>query len=405
MDRQDIDALLIGALYGELTPAEEARLTAHLESHPADRSALDDLKSARQAVRESRIFDLQKEPPQAVSALLLQEAHRRAPRAAASSDAKEGWFYRLTRVFLAHPAMAAAAMLVLVVGVAGTLYVKKGDSFAEQKAAAPAAPEVAAPAEAPAAGRGFAETGSAAGSAYRVDLDDTVIDNKPQPTTTATAGESQATPQREREASDQPAGKLAAKDSFRREAAKSKQSIVVGTPRPQPKELDEPRAKASRKGGEARFDDAETASGGDRMMIGGGGGAAPAGTQQAAPRPTASAPQLSPPPPPPRAAQTKAAKKEAQPAPADRPAAAKDSALIAWAKAEHNRAIALAGNGDCRGAARLAVGVESRAPGYYAQYMATDRALKRCQAYVAAEREADAKRATKAPASKRATDE
>ena len=47
MDRQDIDALLIGALYGELTPADEARLAAHLDSHPTDRGALDDLKSAR----------------------------------------------------------------------------------------------------------------------------------------------------------------------------------------------------------------------------------------------------------------------------------------------------------------------------------------------------------------------
>ena len=30
---QDIDALLIGALYGELTPAEEAKLQMHFESH------------------------------------------------------------------------------------------------------------------------------------------------------------------------------------------------------------------------------------------------------------------------------------------------------------------------------------------------------------------------------------
>src|SRR5690606_11114405 len=106
MDRQDIDALLIGALYGELTPADEARLATHLESHPTDRGALDDLKSARAAVRESRIFD-QLEPPQAISALLLQEAHRRAPkRAASDGERKESWFYRFTRVFLAHPAMA-----------------------------------------------------------------------------------------------------------------------------------------------------------------------------------------------------------------------------------------------------------------------------------------------------------
>src|SRR6187551_3718040 len=126
MDRQDIDALLIGALYGELTPADEARLAAHLDSHPTDRGALDDLKSARTAVRESRIFELQVDPPQAVSALLLQEAHRRAPKRAPERDEKEGWFYRFSRMFLAHPAMAAAAMLVLVVGVAGTVYMKKG---------------------------------------------------------------------------------------------------------------------------------------------------------------------------------------------------------------------------------------------------------------------------------------
>src|SRR6185503_20838833 len=107
-DRMDIDALLIGALYGELTPADEARLTAHLDSHPTDRGALDDLKSARAAVRESRFFDVQLDPPQAVSALLLQEAHRRAPKRAmsATSEEKESWFFRFTKMFLAHPAMA-----------------------------------------------------------------------------------------------------------------------------------------------------------------------------------------------------------------------------------------------------------------------------------------------------------
>ena len=131
VDRQDIDALLIGALYGELTPAEEARLQAHLESHPADRSALDDLKSARTAVRESRILELQADPPQSVSALLLQEAHRRAPRNAPERHAKEGWFARFVRLFAMHPAMAAAASLVLVIGVAGTLYMTHGPEVAE----------------------------------------------------------------------------------------------------------------------------------------------------------------------------------------------------------------------------------------------------------------------------------
>src|SRR5512135_328633 len=115
MDRQDIDALLIGALYGELTPADEARLAAHLESHPADKSALDGLKVARDAVKQSRIFDVQADPPQAISAVLLQEAARRAPKApktAGDPERRESWFHRFLRSFASHPAMAAAAMLV-----------------------------------------------------------------------------------------------------------------------------------------------------------------------------------------------------------------------------------------------------------------------------------------------------
>ncbi|MEO7736066.1 MAG: hypothetical protein ABIY55_34230 [Kofleriaceae bacterium] len=127
VDRTEIDALLISALYGELTPADEARLTAHLESHPADRTALADLTQTRAAVRDSRILSFHFEPPQSVSAMLLREAARRAPRQV-SEDA--GWFHRFTRSFMAHPAMAAAAMLVLVVGVAGTLYVRHGDLYA-----------------------------------------------------------------------------------------------------------------------------------------------------------------------------------------------------------------------------------------------------------------------------------
>jgi hypothetical protein len=139
INRMDIDALLIGALYGELTPVEEARLTAHLESHPADRTVLADLRQTRVAVHESRILTVQFEPPQSVSALLLQEAARRAPTPA---RAVVSWFHRFTRSFLMHPAMAAAAMLVLVVGVAGTVYVRRGDQFAEMAAPAATARQV-----------------------------------------------------------------------------------------------------------------------------------------------------------------------------------------------------------------------------------------------------------------------
>ena len=130
LESQEIDALLISALYGELTPAEETRLEAHLGSHPADKSALAALTSTREAVRSSRILQIQLDPPQSVSALLMQEAARRAPK----GEEREGWFARLARSFMAHPAMAAAAMLVVVVGVATLVQNRKGDHFAESSA-------------------------------------------------------------------------------------------------------------------------------------------------------------------------------------------------------------------------------------------------------------------------------
>ncbi len=135
VERQDIDALLISALYGELTPSEETRLAAHLDSHPGDRTALADLTHARGLVRESRLFQIQLDPPQSVSTLLMNEARRCAPK----PEVKEGWFARFVRSFAAHPAMAAAAMLVVMLGVATFVTRKKAD-FADSTA--PAGPEV-----------------------------------------------------------------------------------------------------------------------------------------------------------------------------------------------------------------------------------------------------------------------
>ncbi len=206
VDRTDIDALLIGALYGELTPADEARLMAHLESHPVDRTALDNLTRTRAAVRDSRILAFQAEPPQSISALLLQEASRRAPRAATERSETATWFQRFVRSFMAHPAMAAAATLVLVIAAVGTFYLRGADQFAQSEppaleratspgttassapagVTAPGAPAAVAPAPEPeAAGAGNAtgdsigtlagsSRGLAAGSGvYPARLDDT----------------------------------------------------------------------------------------------------------------------------------------------------------------------------------------------------------------------------------------
>lgn len=149
----DFDALLIGALYGELSAVEESRLQAHLAAHPADQQIMRELTRTREAIRESAALAIV-EPPQAISALILQEAARRAPKFAvepATAESGSRWM-RFLSSFLAHPALAAAAMVVVVVGVFGTMYLRNkhqvSESLLSSKAMDPA-PPAAAPTTAP----------------------------------------------------------------------------------------------------------------------------------------------------------------------------------------------------------------------------------------------------------------
>jgi hypothetical protein len=427
MDRQDIDALLIGALYGELTPADEARLATHLDSHPADRGALDDLKVARQAVVDSRIFAVQLDPPQALSALLLQEAHRRAPKRAAVAEEKESWFYRFTRSFLAHPAMAAAAMLVLVLGGAGIMYMKKGDQFASQEVSSR---EVAAPAEAPAIQQDIAP---AAGSAAPMNAG---LYEGAQGTASVNAdpaAENKAAESASDRWEGQHAGAGDGADQAKLKKAAPSRGITVGTDKGMVKELE--RAKGA-KNDDYGFGDLSGTSESAPGAASGGGGRATNGvtTGAALDRADSNEQQIyaQPPPPPstpnraaaaptatttPRAPEavapdakkspakvatsTKTASEKPADAPAPKQEAKADSSLIAWAKGEHARAVALAQKGECTAAAKLALGVSSRASDYYAQYMATDRALKQCAQYINAERDKDAERSAKSRAQKR----
>ena len=382
MDRQDIDALLIGALYGELTPADEARLAAHLESHPADRGALDDLKTARSAVRESRIFDVQVDPPQAISALLLQEAHRRAPKRVVRADEKEGWFARFTRAFLAHPAMAAAAMLVLVVGVAGTLYLKKGDQLAEKEVAtqhaldraAPAAGSAAAvenekaPEEAPSTPPDAPEPAAAAdkgGEGYNVGL--------AEKDATSRGGKQT---DRKREEPAPPKAKVAEKPQQTQPQKKAAvRGIAVETKQPQPKELAKGDAEA-----QLGYESNDIAAA--KSATTGAGGAAAPGGAAAGPAPRAAAQ-----PPPPAAT------------PASPPA---DPSLIAWAKQTLEQAATLAQQGGkCDRAAQLVQQIAERAPAFYSANVASDRRLKGCQSYITKLRDQQAEEKNKSRASKR----
>jgi hypothetical protein len=433
MDRPDIDALLIGALYGELTPADEARLAAHLESHPADKSALEGMKATRDNVRASRIFEVQAEPPQAVSALLLQEAARRAPRRAPDVEQRESWFHRFTRSFMAHPAMAAAAMLVLVVGVAGTLYMRNGDHFADKTVAAPEATVTTERADNVAMARSDAQApasdqpAAAAGSAYAVDL---AQEQQLQRGKDAEKGEETAKADRKLETpkgtttTTKPDPGVVDGDFAKapKHSASKKGYVEVTTPDRQPKELDKNDEGGEIAAGPAYGTATGTAGGGRAgapATTGAIGGVSSANGAPAAPPPpppqVAAAPmdekpvaKTTAPPPKPTASPSKVAKAPAQAPiaqPQQPPGPATDTGLLAWAKAQHRTAVAKVKDGDCGSAATLAVQVKNRAPDYYAQYMQGDRDLKACNAYINDAELRNESANSKQKATKRASDE
>ncbi|CAN5171667.1 hypothetical protein BH11MYX1_BH11MYX1_18490 [soil metagenome] len=390
LDRQDIDALLVGALYGELSSTDQERLNTHLEAHPADRNTLDDLKSAQQVIRtkvaSSRIFELQLDPPQAISAQLLQEAARRAPKMKTVDAAgKEGWFARFVHTFVAHPAMAAAATLVLVIGVAGSIYLRTG--IAEPTVGQLAAPSVPNNEPNRQGDLSKAKSASAPTGAAADGVPVALAEDKPReeaqtegregavggalsavrgaPAATAPA----TTPSPNREPS-----RHVAKAAF----VESEQADL------QPKDLDESKfAKNDKQASDRRADPVAAAPAADDAATtlapranGPGGAPAHSGTSATI--------AASPPPPP---------------APVTKPA---PDSNYAWAKDQHARVASLVKAGKCQEAAPLAVAIKSRDPDYYSSFVATDRALKPCMQYVteAADREAEKK-----PAKARVTTE
>ncbi|HWO26940.1 MAG TPA: hypothetical protein VNO30_49760 [Kofleriaceae bacterium] len=439
VDRHDIDALLIGSLYGELSSADEARLKAHLESHPADRGALEGLTRARDAVRASRIFEVQLEPPQSISALLLQEAVRRAPRKAE----EEGWFARLRRSFLMHPAMAAAAMMVLVVGVAGTLYLRQGEHLASpevsfsqadgqgarEPAMAPGTPSVSAATPAPAGvapadeGAMALPTGQAQATAPAEPRADTAAFAK---NTRDSAGRQRAEDAKKADRLEQVVGSYrvgladgedrggggraeqqakpaeVAPAQPRPEPAMPRRAVVkeekpmaarsagpssvleVTTPQPLPKDLDDDRPKKMAKG-RAQSDEPRAE-------------AAP--PPPAAPAAPSALPGMKAPSPAGGAAMGGAAVTGSL---AEDKAAAGDADL-SWARDQHERLRAQVRAGRCPDAAGTAVTLSSRAPAYYQQNVENDRSIKECFVYINAERERAAETRARA-ASRRMSDE
>ncbi len=430
VDREDIDALLIGALYGELTPAEEARLAAHLASHPADRSALADLTDTRSQLHASRILQVQLEPPGSVSALLLQEAARRAPQRLREEG--EGWFGRFVRSFMMHPAIAAAAMLVVVVGAAAMISSRSGSSRPEMadtsvalSSKAPAAAPAMAPTPTQPAPQG-AMTGGAAGSAmpapieqYQVALEEGLMDSaaiggggaparKPSEVDArATTGGDGFRPGAGTTVSGEKKGRAeGAATMTKQDAAGPRGGIELRSPAAMPKDFDDGDGDDK----SVAQEETELANKEARSVVGAAGAPAaiaPAATTPAAPtaRPDAKPTQQysAPPPAPPPPAKTASRDRQAAPAeptPTTAPTAnqATVDPKLAWARKQHASAIAAARADRCADAAALASSIATQVPAYYEQNVASDRALKSCVQYIAAERQKAEERARAARA-------
>jgi len=111
------------------------------ESSSAPSDELLEMQSLRSLFRDMP----EEEPSDAVSNKLMALAAQHAPKPASESRGLFAWFSDVLIPQLSHPGLAAAATLVLVVGVAGTLYVKGGAKLAQpnapSNAAAPAREE------------------------------------------------------------------------------------------------------------------------------------------------------------------------------------------------------------------------------------------------------------------------
>lgn len=130
-----MDELMLDWLYDELDEDRREQVDAHVEDCARCAAEAGSLRRTRE------LFDdlpSCAEPPASLTAILLHEAARHAPspkrQVATDPAASVGLWQRLKELFrpiAMHPAAAAVASLILVAGVAGTLYVRSGSEMAQ----------------------------------------------------------------------------------------------------------------------------------------------------------------------------------------------------------------------------------------------------------------------------------
>jgi hypothetical protein len=116
-----IDELMMEYLYRELDASAAAQFRSHVDGCTRCSTELAGLERTRQAIRSLPEAD----PPPSVTALLLHEAAKRSSRdEGAEKKGVWAWLMGVFQPIGAHPALAAAASLILVAGVAGYLSMK-----------------------------------------------------------------------------------------------------------------------------------------------------------------------------------------------------------------------------------------------------------------------------------------
>jgi hypothetical protein len=374
LECRDIDGLMMDWLYEELDSSTSAPFDAHVDGCARCRGELDSLARTRDAMRA---FPME-EPPTSITAILMHEAAKRSPRAPVRAAAVPlgddtgrrgffGWLASLLDPIVAHPAATAMATLVLVAGVAGSMYLRGGHRIstpqvASQAEAPPAleADRQHSPAAAPEPTARMPETVEEAEDGYAVDLAPSMMD----PTLAGEVNEKGRN-------SDDTTGKdklgKSARDEFtEQQQKKEKKTLPVTT---------------NAVSGADPLIDSEADGDVFEMKVGGelGNGAAvppPPPKQDAAKSPVA----VEKPP-------TRGAAPSLD-APGDAPGASTKSAAAerAWAQTQNKKLEDAARLKRCRDAAQIANDILDRNPDYYYQKVTGSVAVKSCSGFVTAER-------------------
>jgi len=180
LDCTKIDSLMMDWLYEELDESTTATFDQHVAGCAHCEGELASLQRTRSALKGLP----EVEPPLALSNILLHEAAKSAPVSTAKGplDERDGLFTRFVAWFgpvLRHPGLAAAACLVLVAGVAGSLYMQGKGGYAGPTAEtrAPAPTDVSAGTAPDMATDKMADTSQPPGNTENADPDKPKLDN------------------------------------------------------------------------------------------------------------------------------------------------------------------------------------------------------------------------------------